>query len=147
MYPKSLLNLIENLRKLPGVGEKTAERYALQILEMSESSAMDFANAIVDVKQKITTCKICGNLSESETCEICNDSSRNHKQIVVVQSAKDIIAMERLEEFKGSYHVLGGLISSSKGILPEDLNIKSLLERAREADEVVQWMVKQRRCI
>ena len=137
MYPKSLLNLIENLRKLPGVGEKTAERYALQILEMSESSAMDFANAIVDVKQKITTCKICGNLSESETCEICNDSSRNHKQIVVVQSAKDIIAMERLEEFKGSYHVLGGLISSSKGILPEDLNIKSLLERASEADEVV----------
>ncbi len=137
MYPKSLAELIESFRKLPGVGEKTAERYALWATEMNEEVVNEFAKSLVNVKTKLHKCKICGNLSEDDVCEVCNDSSRNNKMILVVQSPKDVIAMERLEEFRGVYHVLGGLISSSKGVMPEDLSINSLIDRAKNADEVV----------
>ncbi|MBR2066710.1 MAG: recombination protein RecR [Solobacterium sp.] len=137
MYPKSLQELIEAFRKLPGVGEKSAERYALNITDMQEEDVRRFAQALVDVKTKLRQCKICGNLSEEDECEICKDTSRNAKQIVVVQSAKDVLAMERLEEFNGTYHVLNGLLSSSKGIMPEDLNIDTLIKRAQEAEEII----------
>ena len=137
MYPLSLQKLIENFRRLPGVGEKTAERYALSVSDMDELDAREFAQALVDVKEKLTRCRICGNLSETEVCPICSDSDRNQKLIFVVQSAKDVLAMERTNEFHGVYHVLNGLISSSKGTMPEDLNIEELLARAKDAEEVI----------
>ncbi len=137
MYPASLEKLIACFRTLPGVGEKTAERYALLICDESNEDVTEFAQALLDVKQHLHHCSVCGNLSDEEECEICKNTSRNHKQIFVVQSAKDVIAMERPGEYEGVYHVLNGLISSSKGIMPEDLNIDSLLNRAKDANEVI----------
>lgn len=137
MYPKSLEKLITCFRTLPGVGEKTAERYALLIAEQDELEVMDFARALQEVKEKLTHCHICGNLSDESECEICRDTSRDKKMILVVQSPKDVVAMERTNEYHGVYHVLNGLISSSKGIMPEDLNIVSLLNRSKEASEVI----------
>lgn len=137
MYPASLEKLIECFRKLPGVGAKTAERYALLISEMEESQVREFAEALIDVKEKLHHCSICGNLSEGEECSICSDPDRDHKQIFVVQSPKDVIAMENTGEYHGVYHVLNGLISSTKGIMPEDLNLDLLVERAMHAEEVI----------
>ncbi|MCH4207715.1 MAG: recombination mediator RecR [Solobacterium sp.] len=137
MYPTSLENLIECFRRLPGVGEKTAERYALLISEESEEDVRQFADALIQVKAKLTHCSVCGNLSEESECEICKDTSRNHRQIFVVASPRDVIAMERTNEYHGVYHVLNGLISSSKGIMPEHLNIDSLVKRAAQADEII----------
>ena len=122
---------------LPGVGEKTAERYALLITESDPLEVQKFAKAMLDVKEKITHCKICGNLAEGDECSICGDAQRNHKQILVVQSAKDVIAMEKTGEYRGVYHVLNGLIAPAKGILPEDLNIDDLVKRAGDAEEVI----------
>lgn len=137
MYPQSLRNLIEQFRELPGVGEKTAERYALAIADMDASRCEEFVKAIVNVKIKLTRCKVCGNLSDHDTCEVCADTSRDHHTIFVVQSAKDVSAMERTGEYRGVYHVLNGLISPSKGIMPEDLNVDSLLERSEDAKEII----------
>lgn len=137
MYPKSLQELIERFRDLPGVGEKSAERYALSILDRNEADVQAFAKALVDVKEKLHYCNVCGNLTEEDTCEICSNHDRNHEVIFVVQSAKDVIAMERTNEYHGVYHVLNGLISTSKGVMPEDLNIDSLLQRAKTSKEVI----------
>lgn len=137
MYPKSLQELIERFRDLPGVGEKSAERYALSILDRKEEDVEAFANALVQVKKNLHYCKVCGNLTEEETCEICNNQNRNQDVIFVVQSPKDIIAMEKTNEYQGVYHVLNGLISTTKGIMPEDLNIDSLLLRAKHAKEII----------
>lgn len=138
MYPKSLENLIENFKMLPGVGAKTAERYALLMLDKSESEIQEFAQSLMDCKTKIRTCEICGNIAEDEKCGICQDTSRNTKIICVVQSAKDIIAMEKTREFHGVYHVLNGVISPRKGILPEDLTITKLIKRLDQGvDEVI----------
>ena len=137
MYPESLEKLIASFRMLPGVGEKTAERYALVMSEADPESVRQFSQALLDVKAKLIRCKTCGNLSEEEECDICRDQNRDHTQICVVQSPKDVIAFEKTGEYKGVYHVLGGLISSSKGIMPEDLNLDSLLKRAADAKEVI----------
>ena len=137
MYPNSLVKLIENFRKLPGVGEKTAERYALAAADMSEESIQEFSEALIGIKKNLKHCRICGNLSDEDECRICRDTSRNHKQIFVVQSSKDIAAMEKTHEYRGVYHVLNGLVSASRGIMPDDLNINTLLERAAEAEEII----------
>ena len=137
MYPNSLVKLIENFRKLPGVGEKTAERYALAAADMSEESIQEFSDALIGIKKNLKHCRICGNLSDEDECRICRDTSRNHKQIFVVQSSKDIAAMEKTHEYRGVYHVLNGLVSASRGIMPDDLNINTLLERAAEAEEII----------
>ncbi len=137
MYPKSLQDLIERFRYLPGVGEKSAERYALSILDRKEEDVEAFANALLQVKKNLHYCKICGNLTEEDTCEICSNNNRNQDVIFVVQSPKDIIAMEKTNEYQGVYHVLNGLISTTKGVMPEDLNIDSLLERAKHAKEII----------
>ncbi len=129
MYPKILQKLIDSLRLLPGVGAKTAERYAFTILDMSEEESQEFISALVSSRTQITKCKTCGNLAEDDECLICKDKSRDHDFICVVQHPKDIIAMERIQDYNGVYHVLNGAIATSKGILPEDLNIKSLFNR------------------
>lgn len=132
MYPSSLERLIESFRLLPGVGAKSAERYALCMIDASEEEIENFAKALLDIKTKLKTCPVCGNLTEEQQCEICSDEKRDHETICVVQSIKDVAAMEKTNEYKGVYHVLQGLISSTKGILPEDLNIQSLLDRINE---------------
>ena len=130
MYPKSLRNLIDNFRRLPGVGEKTAERYALSAADMNPAEIENFAASLLDVKDHLRHCEICGNLSDEDECDICKDESRDHQTIFVVESSRDIIAMEKTGDYHGVYHVLNGLISTSKGVLPEDLNIDQLVRRA-----------------
>lgn len=137
MYPESLKKLIDCFMMLPGVGSKTAERYALLMVDKDKEEVDRFIGALNDCKEKIRPCVVCGNLSEEDECLICKDSSRNKKQILVVQSSKDIIAMEKTLEYHGVYHVLNGLISQSKGILPEDLNIDRLLDRVKDVDEII----------
>ena len=137
MYPQSLRNLIDAFRRLPGVGEKTAERYALSVIDMNEQDIMAFSKALSDIRTHLKHCSICGNLCEDDRCSICCDHSRDAKTIFVVQSAKDIMAMEKTGEYKGVYHVLNGLICPSKGIMPDDLNIDSLVKRAADADEII----------
>lgn len=137
MYPKSLRDLIDSFRRLPGVGEKTAERYAMAVMDMQDADVYQFAESIKQIKTKLHYCKVCGNLTENDICEICSDQERNKKIIFVVQSVKDVMAMEKTGEYRGVYHVLHGLISPSKGIMPDNLNIDSLVERAKDADEVI----------
>jgi len=137
MYPSSIQKLIESFRSLPGVGEKTAERYALSVSEMEPEKVEQFALALNDVRTKLKRCSICGNLSDQDECEICRNPDRSHKQIFVVQSPKDVIAMEKAGEYRGVYHVLNGVISPSKGVMPEDLEIDKLVERAANCEEVI----------
>ena len=138
MYPKSFERLIECFQLLPGVGAKTAERYAFTMLDAPQEQIELFAQALIGCKKDINRCRICGNISDQEECPICQDENRNPRMICVVQSPKDVIAMEKMQEYAGTYHVLNGLISTSKGIMPEDLNIDALLERITpETEEVI----------
>lgn len=139
VYPKSLEELIENLQTLPSVGQKTAERYGLYLLDLDFEEVKALADSIVIAREKIRYCELCGNLSEKDLCEICLDDRRNQKIICVVESVTDVIAMEKTENYNGLYHVLKGLISPSKGILPDDLNIKNFQERLKspEIEEIV----------
>ncbi|MFA5503249.1 MAG: recombination mediator RecR [Bacilli bacterium] len=126
---KSLTRLIDSLTKLPSVGKKSAERMAYAMLEMDEEDLKEFSNAVKDLKAKITRCPICGNYTESDLCSICKDDTRDESLIMVVSYPKDIIAIEKSESFHGKYHVLGGIISPSKGKTIEELNIASLIKR------------------
>ncbi|MCM1546324.1 MAG: recombination mediator RecR [Clostridiales bacterium] len=119
--------LINQFTKLPGVGKKTAQRYAYKIIDMSPEDAKQFAESILDCKKKVRYCSVCGNFSEEETCDICK--RRDHGVICVVKEPKDVIALEKLREFKGVYHVLHGVISPMDGIGPNDIRIKELLAR------------------
>ena len=132
--PKSLTRVQESLSKLPSVGKKSAERMAFAMLEMEEDDLNEFAEAIKDLKTKIHSCPICGNITEEDKCEICSDESRDRSTLMVVSSSKDIIAFENAEEYQGLYHVLGGTISISKGKGIEDLNIQSLLDRVEQGE-------------
>ena len=132
-YPSTILNLIECFKKLPGIGEKTAERLALSMLDNDDSINELFAKSIKEIKTKIKRCNICNNLSEEEKCEICKDNSRNKKVICVVEEPKNIILFEKINIFDGYYHVLDGLISPIDGINPEDINISSLIDRVKTA--------------
>ena len=137
MYPQSLQQLIDSFRKLPGVGARTAERYAFQLLNMSRDEVETFANSLKQAKSKLHSCRTCGNIADEEECVICKDKHRDSTTICVVQHVKDVAAMERTREYQGVYHVLGGAISTVKGILPEDLNIESLIRRAADAKEII----------
>lgn len=122
--------LINEFSKLPGVGAKTAQRYAYKIVNMSEEDARRFAEAIINVKKNVKYCKICGNFSEDDVCDVCK--LRSNETICVVKEPKDVIAIEKLNEFSGVYHVLHGTISPLDGIGPNDINIKGLLSRISE---------------
>lgn len=119
--------LINQFTKLPGVGKKTAQRYAYRIIDMSPEEAKQFAESILDCKKKVRYCSVCGNFSEEETCDVCK--RRDHNIICVVKEPKDVIALEKLREYKGVYHVLHGVISPMDGIGPNDIRIKELLSR------------------
>lgn len=132
MYPKKFENLIDSLKMLPGVGLKSAERYAFDMLNYSDEEIDLFIQSLIDLKEHIGYCNICGNLSDGDMCEICKNHERDSSVICVVQSPKDVIAMEKTHEFNGMYHVLNGVISTSKGIMPEDINLATLLERIND---------------
>ena len=129
MYPKKFENLILVFQNLPGVGRKTAERYAFETLNWEQQKKEEFVNALQVLIDGVDTCKVCGNLSDGDICSICSDQNRDHTLLCVVQSPKDILAIESIQEYKGVYHVLNGVINTSKGILPEDINIDSLVDR------------------
>lgn len=124
--------LINEFSKLPGVGKKTAQRYAYKIIDMSEAEARDFADAILGVKRKVRYCKVCGNFTEEDTCAICRERERS--VVCVVKEPKDVAAIEKLHEFKGVYHVLHGVIDPLAGVGPNDIRIKELLARIAEGN-------------
>lgn len=128
--------LINQFSKLPGVGKKTAQRYAYKIIGMTEAEAKEFAESVIYCKSKVRYCKVCGNFTEDDTCEICK--RRQSNIICVVKEPKDVIAMEKLHEYKGVYHVLHGVISPMDGISPNDIRIKELLARI---DDTVQEVI------
>ena len=127
VYIEPIGKLINEFSKLPGVGAKTAQRFAYKIINMTESEANGFAEAIINAKKNVKYCKVCGNFSEGEVCDICKN--RESGTICVVKEPKDVIAIEKLNEFNGVYHVLHGTISPLNGIGPNDINIKGLLSR------------------
>ena len=133
-YTKPLAKLIEYFQKLPSIGPKTAQRLALHILKMNIEDVENFASSMVEAKTTIKYCSNCFNISSSDPCEICSSISRNKDVICVVAEAKDLIAIEKTNEFKGLYHVLGGLISPIDGVGPEDIKIKELLNRVHSND-------------
>ncbi len=131
--------LIKRLAKLPGVGEKTASRLALYILRSSKEEAYDLARSIVNVKEKITFCSICCNLTDENPCKICNDEKRDKEIICVVEEPGDLMALESSGEFKGKYHVLYGVISPLDGVTPDDIKMQELMARLKngQVKEVV----------
>lgn len=133
-YPKPILELISSYMKLPGIGKKTAIRLAFYTLNMRDKDIFDFSKALVDLKPNLCKCVKCGRITEYSTCDICSDKYRDKSIICVVESDQDLIAMENMEQYKGVYHVLNGVISPINGIGPNDINLKSLLERAKDKE-------------
>lgn len=139
-YPSTLLeNAVNEFAKLPGIGKKSALRLVLHLLRQDEVKVVNFAEAIVKLKQEVKYCKKCNNISDTDLCEICADGSRNKSLICVVENIKEVMAIERTGQFKGLYHVLGGIISPIDGVGPSDLEIASLEERVKrgEIDELI----------
>lgn len=135
-YPKPLTRLIAQLSKLPGIGGKTAQRLAFFILSMREEDVEEMADAIASAKKNLKYCSVCGNLTDTDPCIICTDPVRDRTAICVVESPRDVAAIERMKEYKGLYHVLHGAISPMDGIGPEDINLKQLILRLSENDQV-----------
>ena len=137
IYPNSLEKLIAYLKKLPGIGEKSAERMALSIIEMEKDDIQSLSSALVDCKTNIRKCAICGSLSDNDKCNVCTSSeigNRNKNLICVLEDSKSVFAFEKAGKYDGVYHVLGGLISLSNNIGPDDINIAQLLKRVDELD-------------
>ena len=118
------------MKKLPGIGAKTAERLALSLINWNDEDLQLFGNHLIELKKHIKTCKVCGMITDSDTCAICKDALRNRDMIVVVADSKDVFTLEKMGTYQGLYHVLNGLVDFSRGVEPKDLNIESLLERA-----------------
>lgn len=133
-YAKPLNKLISELGKLPGIGGKSAMRLAFHILSMPDSEAEEIAKAIVDAKHNMKYCSVCGNMTDQDPCSICSDEKRDKDVICVVESPRDVLAMERIREYNGLYHVLNGYISPMEGIGPEDINLTSLMRRLASND-------------
>lgn len=136
-YPRAMGKLIGELSKLPGIGTKTAQRLAFYILGLSKGKVKELTDAILDAKINIKYCSECNNLTESDPCEICSSDERNKNTVCVVESPKDVIAMEKTGEYKGLYHVLHGSISPMDGIGPDDIKINNLLPRLENGIEEV----------
>lgn len=132
MYAAPVAKLIDEFEKLPGIGHKTAQRLAFHILGLPSERALAFAKAIVEAKKTIKYCSVCGDLTDIDPCRVCGSEKRDRSLICVVESPRDVVAMERVREYKGLYHVLHGVISPMDGIGPDDINMKSLLKRIRE---------------
>jgi len=138
-YPEPISKLIDSFTKLPGIGPKTAVRLAFFVLNMEEDDVLEFAHSLVNAKRELTHCSNCGHITDKDPCEICTDTSRDESVICVVEDPKDVIAMEKMREFRGRYHVLNGVISPMDGIGPEDINVPDLLKRLKneEVEELI----------
>lgn len=136
-YLPALEALILNFKRLPGIGHKTAVRMAFALLDFTDEEAHSFADAIITAKESIVPCEICGNISEGGKCEICSSDKRDRSVICVVEDSRAVMALEKVREYKGLYHVLGGTISPMDGVGPDELNIKSLLTRLDGVDEII----------
>ena len=140
-YPEPIAKLIASYMKLPGIGEKTATRLAFYTLGMADEDVKDFASALTAVKRDLHYCTICGNITEDDPCPLCKDASRGQKTLLVVERSRDIMAMERMNEYHGLYHVLHGTISPSAGTGPMDINIPSLIERLKSHPEIKEVII------
>ncbi|WP_182201646.1 recombination mediator RecR [Paraliobacillus salinarum] len=138
-YPEPISKLIDSFTKLPGIGPKTAVRLAFFVLNMKEDDVLDFSKALVSAKRELTHCTVCGHITDQDPCPICQDELRDNSIICVVQDPKDVIAMEKMKEFNGRYHVLHGAISPMDGVGPEDINVPALLNRLK--DEEVEELI------
>lgn len=133
-YPDSLNELIESFKKLPGIGEKTAERLAFSVMNMDNDTVILFSNSLKNVKNKIKRCTICGNITENNICDICKNEARDNNIICVVEDAKNVISLEKMGSYNGKYHVLNGLISPMDGKGPDDISVDSLISRVKKDD-------------
>src|SRR3989339_373713 len=132
-YPSKLLeNAINEFSKLPGIGKKTALRLVLHLLKQEKEDVTNFGNAIMQLRNEIKFCKSCHNISDTETCDICANPQRDHTQICVVENIRDVMAIECTRQFKGVYHILGGIISPMDGIGPNDINIEPLVDKVSD---------------
>lgn len=138
-YPAPIAKLINSFTKLPGIGAKTAARLAFYVLNMPESDVTQFAQALINVKRDLTYCSVCGNITDTDPCGICSDPERDHSQILVVENSQDVVSLERMQEYRGLYHVLHGVLSPMEGTGPEDLNIAALIKRLE--DERIQEII------
>lgn len=136
MYPEAFEKLIEKLEKLPGVGNKTALRYAFKMLEFSKEELEETGKIIQDLS-KVKKCENCGFLTDEDFCKFCKDEGRDNKTLMIVENSQDVVAIEKTNSYHGLYHVLGSLISSTKGIYPDDINFQKLLDRLNNVEEVI----------
>ncbi len=134
IYPELLQKLINFYKKLPGIGDKSAERMALATLELKKNDVEDFSEALVDSKNNLKNCKICGHITENEICHICSNTNRNQNLICVIEDYKSVFSFEKVGNYQGVYHVLNGLISPMDGTGPEDINISSLVKRVESLE-------------
>ncbi len=132
VFPPSIQNLIKQFSKLPSVGPKTAERYVFYLLKQNQSNLDEFSTCLKDLKKDISLCQVCGAISDQKTCSTCSDPHRNQTQVCVVSTTQDMISLENTNKYRGKYHILGGNIDTVEGVKPEQLNIKSLLNRIRQ---------------
>ena len=134
MYPDILVKTIEYFKKFNGIGEKTAERLSLSVLEMSSDDVDNFSKSIIELKEKIVRCKVCGHITDNEVCSICANKFRNDNLICVVEDYKSVFMFEKTGNYEGKFHVLNGVISPIDGITPDELNIGTLLDRISKLD-------------
>ncbi|GAB2479423.1 recombination mediator RecR [Alkalibacterium psychrotolerans] len=139
-YPEPIAQLMDSYMKLPGIGEKTAARLAFYTVNMNEDDVTRFAKSLISVKRDLTYCSVCGNMTQNDPCDICQDKNRDQSLILVVEQAKDVIAMEKMQDFRGLYHVLHGVLSPIEGTGPEDINIPVLIKRLQK-DEVKEVII------
>ena len=135
IYPEVLEKTINYFKKLPGIGEKSAERLALATLDLPDEDLVDFSNAISEVKAKLGNCSVCGHLTDQDICPICSDPNRDKNIICVIEDYKSVFSFEKVGNYKGVYHVLNGLISPIDGITPDEINIASLVNRVKELEK------------
>lgn len=133
-YPEPIARLIESFSKLPGIGQKTATRLAFYTIGMEDQDVNEFAKNLLSAKRDLSFCSICGNLTESDPCAICTDPTRDRTTILIVEESKDVLAMEKIREYRGLYHVLHGTISPMNGISPDEINVKTLITRLMDSE-------------
>ena len=136
-FPISVQRLIDRFTRFPGIGKKTAQRMAFNVMKSNEAEAAELAESIMNVKTKIHFCTICGGITEDDPCDICTDPKRNQDMICVVENPQDIFIFESSSSYKGVYHVLGGVISPLDGIGPDDLNLNKLIDRVKDDSEII----------
>lgn len=139
-YPEPIARLIDSYMKLPGIGQKTATRLAFYTIDMKEEVVNEFAKSLLSVKRDLHFCSICGNITEEDPCEICSDPTRDKETILVVEEPKDVMALEKVREYHGLYHVPHGVLSPMEGTGPEDINIASLIQRLHD-DQVKEVII------